>query len=275
MGEPDGRRPSRWFDPVWYRATYGIPADQSPLADFLRRRHGGTVAPGAEMWPALGLTDRTLTPTEDDVFLTLGDMPADQMILAESGLFDENYYALHSNDVLDSGADLLAHYCAFGWREGRQPNFYFDSAWYASTNPEVTALGVNPLAHYYLVGEPEGRRPVVFFDPVWYARAYEVPDEISPLAHFLAHRREGTYAPNEYFDPAWYAAQKGERQRPGRDPFARFLMLGLTEDFAPSERFDLATYRRKSMGRASRHFRHLMDPARDNPLVHFLLSTYR
>jgi hypothetical protein len=275
VGETAGHRPSRWFDPDWYRVTYGIAAGRSPLADFLRRRRDGRVAPGPEMWPALGLTDRTLTPTEDDVFLTLGDTPADRLILAESGLFDENYYALHSGDVLDSGTDLLEHYCAFGWREGRQPNFYFDSAWYTATNPEVAALGVNPLAHYFLVGEPEGRRPVVFFDPVWYAGAYDVPDEMSPLAHFLRHRREGTFAPNEFFDPVWYSQQKGERPRAGRDPFARFLLLGLTEDASPSEKFDLAAYRRKSMGRASRHFRHLLDPARDNPLVHFLLTTYR
>jgi hypothetical protein len=233
------------------------------------------VAPGAAMWPALGLPEERLTGVADDVFLSVGDEPADYLVLRDQGVFDENYYALHSGDVLATGADLLRHYCEFGWREQRQPNFYFESRWYIATNPEVGQLGVNPLAHYLLVGEPEGRRPIVFFDPVWYRDTYAVPEDMSPLAHFLAHRRDGKVSPNMFFDPEWYAARKGETFRRGRDPFARFLVSGLTEDFSPSPNFDLVAYRRRALGRVSRHFRHLLDPARDNPLVHYLLTTYR
>jgi hypothetical protein len=182
---------------------------------------------------------------------------------------------LNNGDVMSSGTNLLRHFCEFGWREQRRQNFYFDSRWYAATNPEVGQLGVNPLAHYLLVGEPEGRRPIVFFDPVWYRATYDVPEETSALAHFLAQRREGTVSPNEFFDPAWYSAQRGEPVRAGRDPFARFLLAGLTEDHAPSPNFDLAVWRRRSMGRVTRNFRHLLDPSTDNPLVRYLLSTYR
>ena len=115
----------------------------------------------------------------------------------------------------------------------------------------------------------------MFFDPVWYRNAYGVPDDISALAHFLAHRREGTVSPNEYFDPVWHAARKGEPVRAGRDPFARYLVTGLTDDVPPSLNFDPAHWRRRAMGRVSRHFRHLLDPSKDNPLVHFLLTNYR
>jgi hypothetical protein len=275
VGEPAGLRPSPNFDPTWYRATYKLSSKRSPLADFLRRRRSQTVAPSAEMWAALGVPEPRLTDVADDVFLSIGDEPADYVVLWDQGLFDENYYALHSGDVLATGVDLLRHYCEFGWREQRQPNFYFDCRWYTETNPEVAELGVNPLAHYLLVGEPEGRRPIVFFDPVWYRETYAVPEELAALAHFLAHRREGKVSPNQYFDPVWYAAQKGETSHPGRDPFARFLVAGLTENYSPSANFDLADWRRRSMGRVSRHFRHLLDPAKDNPLVHYLLSTYR
>jgi hypothetical protein len=274
-GEARGLRPSPNFDPFWYRATYNLGVKRSPLADFLRRRRTRTVAPSAEMWAALGLPDPQLTGIADDVFLSIGDEQADYLVLRDQGLFDENYYALHSGDVLSTGADLLRHYCEFGWTEQRQPNFYFDSRWYTATNPEVAQLRVNPLAHYLLVGEPEGRRPIVFFDPVWYRETYEVPEEMAALAHFLMHRRQGGVSPNQYFDPAWYAAQKGETFRPGRDPFARFLVAGLTEDVSPSPNFDLVEWRRRSMGRVSRHFRHLLDPAKDNPLVHYMLTTYR
>jgi hypothetical protein len=275
VGEPGGLRPSPDFDPSWYRLTYKLGAKRSPLADFCRRRRSQTVAPSAGMWSALGLPEPVLTDVADDVFLSIGDELADCVVLRDQGLFDENYYALHSGDVLATGADLLRHYCEFGWREQRQPNFYFDSRWYSATNPEVEELGVNPLAHYLLVGEPEGRRPIVFFDPVWYREIYTVPEEFSALAHFLARRREGKVSPNQFFDPAYYSAQKGEPMRPGRDPFARFLVAGLTENYAPSPSFQLVDYRRRSMGRVSRNFRHLLDPAKDNPLVHYLLSTYR
>jgi hypothetical protein len=274
-GEANGLRPSPNFDPVWYRATYKVNPKRSALVDFLRRRRTQTVAPSAVMWAALGLPEPVLTEVADDVFLSIGDELADYVVLRDQGLFDENYYALHSGDVLATGVDLLRHYCEFGWHEQRQPNFYFDSRWYTATNPEVAELGVNPLAHYLMVGEPEGRRPIVVFDPVWYRETYGVPDEMSALAHFLAHRREGKVSPNEFFDPVWYSEQKGERIRPGRDPFARFLVAGLTEDVSPSPKFDLAEWRRRSMGRVSRHFRHLLDPGKDNPLVRYLLSTYR
>ncbi len=275
IGEASGLRPSPKFDPSWYRTNYNLAPRRSALADFLSRRRDGSVAPSAEMWAALGIPEPRLTLVADDVFLSIGDESADYLVLRDQGIFDENYYALHSGDVLSTGADMLSHYCEFGWKEQRQPNFYFDSRWYTATNPEVAQLGVNPLSHYLLLGEPEGRRPIVFFDPVWYRDAYAVPEEMSALAHFLAHRREGKVSPNQYFDPAFYAAGKGEIFRPGRDPFARFLVGGLTEDIAPSANFDLADYRRRSMGRVSRNFRHLLDPARDNPLVHYMLTTYR
>ena len=275
FGEPAGLAPSTKFDPAWYRAAYDLPEAASPLADFLRRRHKGEVAPSAALWPALGRPRPEGDGPMDDVFLGVEAFSAGLTLLRDTGLFDENYYALHSGDVLSAGTDMLTHYCEFGWREHRQPNFYFDCRWYAATNPDVERLGVNPLAHYLLVGEKAGRRPVVFFDPAWYRQTNAIPAGQSPLGHFLTHRREGTMSPNEYFDPVWYAARKGGAPRPGRDPFARFLVAGLTEDIAPSARFDLAAWRRQSMGRVSRHFRHLLDPARDNPLVHYLLSTYR
>ena len=275
LGEARDHPPSAKFDPGWYRATYGLPAGISPLADFLRRRHEGTVAPNAALWAALGSPPPPETGPADDVFLTAGEGMADLAALRGTGLFDENYYALHSGDVLTLGLDSLAHYCEFGWREQRQPNFYFDCRWYAATNPEVTRLGVNPLAHYLLVGEKTGRRPIVFFDPLWYRETHGLPPTQSALGHFLTHRRSGTVSPNPLFDPVWYAARKGEPIRPGRDPFARFLVAGLTEDFSPSAAFDLAAWRKTTRGRVSRHFRHLLDPGRDNPLVDYLSRQYR
>jgi hypothetical protein len=50
---------------------------------------------------------------------------------------------------------------------------------------------------------------------------------------------------------------------------------GPCSDLDPSPAFNAAEYRRRHLGRASRQFRRLMHPERDNPLVHHLRADYR
>jgi hypothetical protein len=61
---------------------------------------------------------------------------------------------------------------------------------------------------------------------------------------------------------------------PNRDPFAHFLRAGTYGDRDPSPDFDAAAYRKRVLGRPSRHFRRLLHPERDNPLVHWLGVQY-
>ncbi len=68
----------------------------------------------------------------------------------------------------------------------------------------------------------------------------------------------------------WRATRSG----PNRDPFAHFLRAGTYGDRDPSPDFDAAAYRKRVLGRRSRHFRHLLHPERDNPLVHWLGAQY-
>ena len=35
-----------------------------------------------------------------------------------------------------AGIDPVAHYCRYGWQEGRFPNPYFDPAWYLQSNSD-------------------------------------------------------------------------------------------------------------------------------------------
>lgn len=277
QGEAANLAPGPDFDPGWYRQAYDLPADDSALAHFLRHRGERRFAPCARLWSVLGLP-----PSDGDPFRQFmdsqaaSDLPpsADTVLIAASGLFDANFYALHSDDVFEAHADPLEHFCRFGWQEGRDPNFYFKTTWYAATNPEVTRLGVNPLVHYLLAGEPAGRRPTVYFDPAWYRDHYGLEAGTSPLAHYLANRRSQQFAPNPLFDPAWYMAQPGVVVHPRRDPFSHFLVAGIRQDVQPSPRFDIAAWRRRTRGRPSRHFRRQQNPEMDNPLVNYLLSTY-
>lgn len=276
-GEAQDLPPGPDFDPGWYRGVHDLDATASPLLHFLQHRDQHRGAPCPRLWSVLGMPAGAADPFEQ--FLSAqppSDWPpsADEALLATFGLFDANYYALHSTDVLEADIDPLTHFCRFGWREGRNPSFYFSTRWYLQTNPDAARLAVNPLLHYLLVGEAGGRRPTVYFDPTWYRDHYAIPLGQSPLAHYLAHRRTQQYSPNALFDPAWYIAQSGTSLHGNRDPFTHFLIAGMQRDIPPSEAFDMAAWRRRTRGRSTRHFRHLLSPDRDNPLVHYLLSTY-
>jgi hypothetical protein len=283
-GEREGRKPIWCFDCAWYRSAYGLPPDAVALAHFLTMRGTGHVAPMAQLWSVLHLPPYCNDPdVGDDAFSHyLDDMLhagreafPDLGFVSESGLIDPNYYLINGSDVHEAELDPADHFCRYGWREGRKPNIYFDTQWYLQTNPDVARLGINPLVHYVVTGEAEGRRPVPYFDPLWYRETYDIPAGQFALAHFLTHRRSQKYSPTPMFDVAWYVQQHAEEMGTNRDPFAHFLQAGTYRDLDPSATFNAAEYRRRHIGRPSRHFRHLMHPDRDNPLVHLLRTRYR
>ena len=67
------------------------------------------------------------------VQLDLGDILA----VVRSGLFLHDWFLNLNLDIADCGIDPVAHYCRYGWREGRFPNPYFDPAWYLQRNRDV------------------------------------------------------------------------------------------------------------------------------------------
>jgi GT2 family glycosyltransferase/SAM-dependent methyltransferase len=84
---------------------------------------------------------------------------ADAQLIAQSGLFDRDWYLSQNPDVATQCADPIVHYLRHGALEGRDPNPTFSSAWYLEQNPDVRAAGFNPLVHYLRFGAAEGRRP--------------------------------------------------------------------------------------------------------------------
>jgi len=68
------------------------------------------------------MTDRVVPPP--------GWASPERALLAASGLVDTAWYAGQYPDIAAAGADPLAHFTDWGWREGRLPNLYFDTAWY-------------------------------------------------------------------------------------------------------------------------------------------------
>lgn len=277
-GEGLGLPPGPHFDPVWYRDVYHLESEFSPLAHFLAHRVGGWFAPCRFLWSVANTPFDASTPDGRDRFLpylAAGAEAPDMALLAASGLFDPNHYLVSNPDVIDAGLPPLFHFCTFGWEEARNPNAYFDIKWYVATNPEVERLRINPLVHYLLVGEPRGRRPMVYFEPDWYRTTNGLSDATSPLAHFLANRHGQHVSPNSLFDPTWFIARTGRGVRRRHDPFSYYLFAGTWNDMLPSAAFDAIAWRKRNRGRRSRHFTGLLHPDKDNPLVDYMLSTYK
>jgi len=78
-------------------------------------------------------------------------------LLAQSGLFDPEYYVKNNPDIAALNVDPLLHYLECGCREGRNPSADFDTSYYLSLfNGDKPA---NPLAHYLTVGINRGLAP--------------------------------------------------------------------------------------------------------------------
>jgi hypothetical protein len=78
-------------------------------------------------------------------------------VVANSGIFDKEWYVRQYPDVAGSGIDPLTHFLHFGAAELRDPSPRFSSRKYLSRHSDVAAAGVNPLVHYLQFGIAEGR----------------------------------------------------------------------------------------------------------------------
>lgn len=81
-------------------------------------------------------------------------------IIAESGLFDRDWYLDQYPDVRALGVDPIKHYLRLGALLQRNPGPGFDAVHYTRMYPDVAKAGINPLVHYATEGRKEGRLPL-------------------------------------------------------------------------------------------------------------------
>jgi hypothetical protein len=109
------------------------------------------------------------------------------LLIGGTGGVDGDWYKAQNLDVWRAGVDPAAHYAAYGWHEGRDPNAYFDTSWYLQRYTDVARAGVSPLEHYAQFGWREGRDSSELFDTSAYLAAN--PDVaaagVNPLEHYL------------------------------------------------------------------------------------------
>ena len=70
--------------------------------------------------------------------------------------FDAAFYRARNPDVTAAGVDPLAHFLAYGWKEGRDPSPDFSIEAYREMNPDV-GEDLNPFVHYITIGRAQGR----------------------------------------------------------------------------------------------------------------------
>lgn len=164
-GWKEGRNPSAGFDATWYTNEYLANPDdsQNPLLHYLKRGR----AQGNKI-------KAVPNPVRDAI--------------AESGLFDPDFYLASYTDVRESGMEPLDHYIKHGARECRAPSPYFDPDYYLKRNPDVAATGENPLYHFCTIGWKELRNPSAQFDVWWYWTVHLDPasETINPLSHYAS-----------------------------------------------------------------------------------------
>jgi GT2 family glycosyltransferase/glycosyltransferase involved in cell wall biosynthesis len=107
-------------------------------------------------------------------------------IIAESQLFDVDFYNKKYEDVGRRGNDPLRHFVRHGYREGRMPNVFFDTKYYK--NKYLSSVkDINPLIHYITSENSANSKTSELFDGEFYLS--ENPDVLlsgmNPLSHFL------------------------------------------------------------------------------------------
>ena len=165
FGWLEGRNPSADFDGKWYESTHLANLDKrwNPLLHYLQAGSSS----GLEIRPVRDAAYR---------------------VLAESGVFDADYYRESYPDIDADAIDPVRHYLKHGAAEGRNPSAFFDTKYYLKHNPDIAARRINPLVHFCTRGWKELRNPHPDFDVWWYWSNHLDPasEHVNPLQHFLA-----------------------------------------------------------------------------------------
>ena len=167
-----------------------------------------------------------------------------QSVSQPNALFESFYYLGSNPDVAAAGIDPLAHYEAFGAREGRDPNPLFDTGYYLATNPDVLAAGVNPLLHFEVFGCHEGRNPSPLFNTSYYLA--HNPDVLASGVDALQQFEDTGWHegrnPDALFDTNYYLSHNPDVAASGMDPLVHYDEFGWKEGRNPSAAFNSNAY---------------------------------
>lgn len=217
-GESELLSPSGDFDIVFYRLTNPdvVENGMSPLLHYLRYGRSESRYPNQQRLSldvvkveASGLFDHRLfsqrykaagsSGVTDIEYYLMSDV-----VLPNSALFEEEYYAAAYDDVLEYPGKPLLHYISIGIREGR-----------VATREELHArrLAMRELfdEEYYFAQLPSGERPA------------------DPLDHYIHHGSRKGYDPCPEFWKDYYLRRYPDINKKGIDAFYHYALHGRAE----------------------------------------------
>ncbi len=181
-------------------------------------------------------------------------------LIAESRIFDAEWYKTNYPDVGAERSDPISHYLQKGARLGCRPHLLFDPAWYEAARGSERR-DPNPLIDYILHGAREGVEPSPYFSTPFYRKICGGLGRLTPLGHFVAHGSSNNLIPTPLFDRHWYLENNPDVRQAGFDPFLHFVASGARDGRSPSPLFDSAWYRMKNADARDEGF---------EPLYHYL-----
>ena len=166
---------------------------------------------------------------------------SERQLIADSGLFDADWYAEKYRDVGIVGLDPLDHFLRIGIYMGREPGPLFDSKHYCRQLEQISCdrNSESPLVDYLSQGWREGLNPNPFFDVSFYLE--NNPDVasagIEPLGHFIRFGSSEARNPHPIFDIAFYLEKNPDVAQSGVGPLQHFINYGIRESRHPIIRF--------------------------------------
>ena len=162
-----------------------------------------------------------------------------------SVLFDEAYYRANAEarGLPVGDDDPIDHYVEKGDAARIPPHPLFDPDYYAAHSPDVVRAGVNLLAHFVTYGRREGRNPHPLVDLALIRSQLGADFDGDPLQAYL-QSRAGQLQPHPLID-AGFVAERQRRLDPRDDrPSLLFYLTSDPDQVNPSDGFDNFSYRR-------------------------------
>jgi glycosyltransferase involved in cell wall biosynthesis len=205
----------------------------------------GTISQQSERL-AVGDVAQTIAQTEDELNSGLET----KMLPQVERYFHAGWYQSQAGLGTLTLPELIKHYMAVGFKDGKNPHPLFDVAFYLRTYPDVAAEGTDPFDHFLNGGWKEGRCPIAGFDAAYYTQI--TPEaanhNVGAWGHYVSDGWKLGLSPNVLFDAKWYSQWMEADLKETGDLFAHYLHQGWMEGLAPHPCFDPSWYRRQLVG---------------------------
>ncbi len=227
--------PSHYFDAIFYVESLGDESlnGSTPLQHYLWRGWQASLSPHPVISTEWLLRNQPRQAQYEPVghWLRSGR----QGVL--SPVFDPDYYAQTADDLHE--VDVIEHFLANGWKEGRAAHPIFREEHYLAQQPDVPKAVGEGVRHYVQYGWKEKRSFSPCFDALWYASQSKAQssDEFDLVSDYISTGWRKGFSPHPVFDPDYYSDQL-DMPLADLNPLTHFLDKGHMEGLSPHIIFD-------------------------------------